>query len=182
MPHRLPGAAESRVLLALYHKGPLTRMQLVNLEAMSIGAAHALLALVEKTLVIGRHGPQGPYDLTPAGHDLTQLCLKYDLMVETNYRSDSASRQVNRHSEVLRDFLEGDFHEIRPTSKPAAPKASPPQSPAQVTLGGVLQTDPGSPPAPYTEAPVHNASPAPPVKPVAKRIVVPPPRIYSSRK
>ena len=163
MAHRLPSATESRVLLALYHKGPLRRVQLVNLEAIPVGTGpnqHVLLSLVEKTLIACRHGPQGPYELTQAGYNLTEVCVKHDLMVETGYRSDALSREVARGSEVRRDFLEGEFKEVR--REPNVAKAEPPAGP-------LLRV-----PRPVTPPP------PPPVKPKPARVAVPPPRIYSS--
>lgn len=187
MPQRLPSPAESRVLLALYHKGPLRRVQLVNFEAVPVssGTVSVLLSLVGKMLIVCRDGPHGVYDLTQAGLDLTEVCVKHDLMVETGYRSDRLSRQIVRPREVHREFVEGDFHEVRrepdvarPVHDSVAPEPqarTEPPSPEPAPL-----PTPTSPaPAPITPAPITSpVAPKPAAKPA--RIIVPPPRIYSS--
>lgn len=184
MPQRLPNAPESRVLLALYHKGPLTKTQLVNLEAMSVSSVGAVHGLVEKTLV--GTTDYKTYQLTAAGHDLCEVCLKYDLLIETHYRSDTLSREVARRSgapeDLLRDFLEADFSEVRRelriTAETALDLAAPGNSPPQAAL--IEPPGEAPPPAAPVSAPITSPIAAKPAaKPVA-RITLPPPRIYSS--
>lgn len=149
MPHRLPNASESRVLLALYHKGPLNRNQLANLEAISMGNAGPIPGLVEKTLVAMTDGKT--YRLTEAGHELCEVCLKYDLMIETNYVPQPLTRQVARRSEVHRGILEVDFHEVRAEL-----------GTARAGRGRTIDVLP----EPQAALGVIEAAPAPPVTPV----------------
>jgi hypothetical protein len=184
VPQRLPNAPESRVLLALYHKGPLTRTQLVNLEAIPLAAYSTLNALLEKTLIALPE--ERTYQLTAAGHDLCEVCLKYDLMIETHYRSDTSFRELARRirqNEVLEDFLEGDFREVNRASRaPAAAPDDPPEAPPTESLSKAppipaLPSVTLAAPAPATTPPI---APKPPLKPAAHAIPLPPPRIYSS--
>jgi hypothetical protein len=188
VPQRLPNAPESRVLLALYHKGPLTKTALINLEAVSMSSHGHLLSLVEKTLVMTPD--DRTYQLTKAGYDLCELCLRYDLMIETNYRSDPLTRQVARRSEVLQDFLEGDFRVIHhqegnsvavtapqgAPESPAAPPLPPSSSPSPRAAAPVVPP----PPIPVTAAPVVTPPVTP--KPTARAARAPMiiPRVYSS--
>lgn len=203
MPHRLPNASESRVLLALYHKGPLNRNQLANLEAISMGGnAGPIPGLVEKTLVAMTDGKT--YRLTEAGHELCEVCLKYNLMIETNYVPQPLTRQIARSSEVHRGILEVDFDEVRQelglaragrgrtidiSPEPAlpapqapvieaAPVAPVPIPPAPLASGVVHTYVPDTAPATYTDmtdtVPNPNPVAAPIAPPVAPKPVVKP--------
>lgn len=179
MSQRLPGAPEQRVLLALYHKGPLTRTQLGNLEAMSMSSGSILHSLLDKALIFAKEGTSQPaYDLTDAGHDLCEVCVRHDLMVETNYAPNVLTQQVARRTRVL----EGEFREVCDHAAEVAAVA--PRAPPAAAL------EPE--PVPVQKTPAPETAPSPPVAQptvvpaklptVAKtaRIPIPPPRIYSA--
>jgi hypothetical protein len=174
VPQRLPNAPESRVLLALYYKGPLNKTQLSNLEAISLQATSALHALVEKTLITLANGKV--YQLTAAGHDLCEVCVKYDLMVETHYRSsDILSREIARQSRAS-EVIEGEFTEIH---KATAAVSSP--AVATEALAREPPPPPAAPPAPPPPPvkPVSHATPKPIMRQPLRPVILPP-RIYSS--